>query len=53
MVEITKRVVCDWCLKPGPNALESEDPRELAKAEGWAVGENGEDGDVCPDCLKK
>ena len=53
MVEIVKRVVCDWCFAPGPSALESEDPKELARAAGWSVGETGEEGEVCPECLKK
>lgn len=46
MIEITKRIVCDRCGAQGPVALESEDPVVLAKAEGWACG----DEDCCPIC---
>ena len=49
MIEITKRIVCDRCGAQGPEALESEDPVLLAKAEGWVCGEK----DLCPTCVAK
>jgi hypothetical protein len=48
MIETVRRCICDECLKPGPAALESENPVDLAQAEGWKVGFNGEA--ICPDC---
>ena len=52
-IETVRRVVCDWCLRTGPDALESEDPAELARAEGWNVNETpDEEGAVCPECLE-
>jgi len=49
MIEITKRIVCDCCGAQGPEALESEDPKILAEAEGWDCG----DEDRCPACAAK
>jgi hypothetical protein len=49
MIETTKRIVCDRCSAQGPEALESEDPKILAKAEGWIC--EGED--RCPACAAK
>ena len=49
MIEITKRIVCDNCGAQGPEALESEDPVVLSKAEGWACGKD----DLCPVCAAK
>ncbi len=49
MINITKRMVCDHCGAQGPEALESEDPVLLAKAEGWICG----DEDLCPGCAAK
>jgi hypothetical protein len=54
MIETVRRCVCDWCLSAGPAALESEDPAELARAEGWHVvtvtDDANEEGAVCPNC---
>jgi hypothetical protein len=51
MVETVRRCVCDECLGLGPDALESENPVDLARAEGWKVGFNGEA--ACPVCITK
>jgi len=41
--------VCDECGAAGPETLESEDPRELAKQEGWSY--DNKRGDLCHTCL--
>ena len=52
MIETVRRCVCDDCNKTGPEALESEDPVELAKSGGWKVRPiNGEAETVCPKCF--
>ena len=49
MIETIKRCVCDICGAQGPEALESEDPTILARAEGWIC----EGDDLCPACAAK
>ena len=51
MVETVMRLVCDRCGAAGPTALESENPADLARAEGWEV--NKVDEDLCPKCKDK
>jgi len=59
MVETVRRVVCDYCGKTAPDALESENPVELARADGWLVydgtdeSSDGEESAACPDCINK
>jgi hypothetical protein len=56
MVETVRRCVCDKCMKPGPDALESEDPIELAQNEGWYTSPIHTKDDwstICPKCSKK
>jgi hypothetical protein len=50
MLERIERMVCDICGSSGPEALAGESASELAKAEGWS---GGEDGDTCPRCMAK
>ena len=51
MIEQVRRAVCDHCGNPGPAALESEDPAELARSDGWILSSNrDETADLCPQC---
>lgn len=51
MIQTLRRVECDQCGAAGPEALASENPREIASDFGWV--ELGHVGDLCPDCQSK
>jgi len=52
-VSIERIVTCDKCGKPGPMALESEDPNTLAEEAGWECLDDGVGGHLCSACMKK
>ena len=50
MFEAIERISCDECGARGPEVLESESVREVARHEGWDCTE---DADLCPECATK
>lgn len=51
-MSIERIVMCDGCGAIATPALESEDPRALAEAEGWLCDADSDD-DYCPSCRHK
>jgi len=52
MIEIKRNVVCEKCGRSSCAALESEDPREVARTFGWVYSEENDE-DICPVCLRE